>query len=120
WPDSSVVQYLTAADRQQYRLRVRDGKIVDAQGSLFDTADASSAHQPTRGYAIFVMSKTGEIYASKNQIVGRFHHSSFLAGAPVASAGELKVSNGVLKEVTIKSGHYRPNKELNEQLFTEL
>jgi hypothetical protein len=36
------------------------------------------------------------------------HHSSFLAGAPVAAAGEIKVVNGRLVSVSNGSGHYRP------------
>ena len=36
------------------------------------------------------------------------HHSSFLAGAPVAAAGEIKVVNGRLVSISNGSGHYRP------------
>jgi hypothetical protein len=41
-----------------------------------------------------------------------FHHSSFLAGEPVASAGEIRAKNGVLELVSNASGHYEPPKGL--------
>jgi hypothetical protein len=57
------------------------------------------------GYGIFVMSATGNLHVSSHN-VGVRHHSSLLAGANVAGAGEMKVVNGVLKEMTNKTGHY--------------
>lgn len=66
------------------------------------------------------MSKEGRIYASLQQSVGEFHHSSFLAGEAVASAGELKVTKGVISEITRKSGHYQPSKNINNQLLKHL
>ena len=65
--------------------------------------------------AIFVMDEFGNFYASNTQAQGKFHHSSFLAGKPVAAAGELKVENGVLKIITDESGHYWPTIELSDQ-----
>jgi hypothetical protein len=38
-----------------------------------------------------------------------FQHSSFLAGAPVRTGGELKVVNGVVKTISNASGHYQPS-----------
>jgi hypothetical protein len=42
-------------------------------------------------------------------VVGHRHHSSLLAGIPVACAGELEAQNGTLKWLSNKSGHYAPN-----------
>ena len=39
----------------------------------------------------------------------KFHHSSFLAGEKVAAAGEIIIENGIIKEITNGSGHYRPD-----------
>ena len=111
---SSAVKYLSATDRAQYALTFVGGTIRDAGGNLFDTQDAATLHSAT-GRAIFVMDANGEFYASKYQMVGDFHHSSLLAGAPVAAAGELEVENGVLKAVSDKSGHYRPGRLYTDQ-----
>ena len=56
------------------------------------------------------MDPEGEIYVSRHS-VGKFHHSSFLSGDPVAAAGEVVVKNGLITKVTDKSGHYQPGPE---------
>jgi hypothetical protein len=66
------------------------------------------------------MDEHGQIFVSKFQKVGEFHHSSFLSGKPVASAGELKITNGVIEEISRKSGHYQPTKNINKQIITHL
>ncbi|MCP2295811.1 hypothetical protein APR11_002229 [Nocardia amikacinitolerans] len=119
WPGSNV-KYLTEEERKAYQLFVRDGKIYDANGNLFDTSAASTAHSPGGGRAIFVMDENGNMYASTRHAVGEFHHSSFLGGKPVAGAGELQVVNGELKLITDQSGHYKPAQEYTQQVISNL
>ena len=38
-----------------------------------------------------------------------FYHSSYLAGQTVLCAGEMKMKNGIITEVTNDSGHYQPS-----------
>jgi len=114
------VTYLrNATHRAPYKLTVKGGKIHDAHG-LFDTSDAQSLHNQGDPRAIFVMSKTGDLYAAKQHKRCEFHHSSFLQGMSVAAAGELVVDDGVLSTITNQSGHYRPPYNLVEQVFEEL
>jgi RHS repeat-associated protein len=115
----SKVNYLSEAERSSYKLTVKDGKVFDSRGNLFDTTSSSSLHSGG-GKAIFVMDEAGSIYASPTQTLGKFHHSSFLSGKAVASAGELKAVNGVIQEVSRKSGHYQPSVKINSQIMTEL
>jgi hypothetical protein len=115
-----VVKYLTEEERADLQLFVKDGKLYDASGNLFDTSAASSLHPGGQGRAIFVMDENGHLYASNQQIWGQFHHSSFLAGAPVAGAGELQVSDGVLESVTDHSGHYQPSRAFTQQVLNTL
>ncbi len=117
WPGSQV-KYLNSAERAQYELFVQAGKLVDKNGNLYDTKSASSAF--SGGRAIFVMGKTGRIFANKSHSVGKFHHSSFLAGQPVGAAGEIKVDNGEIKLISNKSGHYKPSKMYIDQFLKEL
>ncbi|WP_128330261.1 hypothetical protein [Apibacter sp. HY039] len=63
------------------------------------------------------MSKKGNIYISKYNEVGKFHHSSLVAGEEVAAAGEIIIENGIIKMITNKSGHYLPNIEINKQIY---
>jgi hypothetical protein len=115
----SKVNYLNEAERAGYELTVKDGKVFDNSGNLFDTTSSSSIHSGN-GKAIFVMDEAGSIYASPTQTLGKFHHSSFLSGKPVASAGELKAVNGVIEEISRKSGHYKPSVDINSQIMNEL
>lgn len=113
------VKYLSETERAAYKLEVRDGKIYDSAGRLFDTRDAATAHSGG-GRAIFVMDENGSFYASKYQQVGEFHHSSLAAGKPVAAAGEVSVENGVLKILSDKSGHYKPGSSFTQQAVDSL
>jgi hypothetical protein len=114
----SKVAYLDEQQRQQYKLTVQDGKIYNAKGELFDTASAATVLGG--GKAIFVMDHDGNMYASTSHAVGKFHHSSFLAGQPVAAAGEIEVHNGEVTVVNRKSGHYRPTESQLNQVAEHL
>jgi hypothetical protein len=118
FPDA--VEYLTEAERSQCALTLRDGKIWDADGMPFDTRDARTLHPDGSGRAIFVMDAAGNFYASKRHAPGEFHHSSLVAGAPVAAAGELEVVDGVLTAITDQSGHYKPSLPYTAQAIDRL
>jgi hypothetical protein len=92
------VLYADETTRQQFALQVAGGKVLH-EGAPYDTGGK---------LAIFVLSPEGELFASTRAKKGHFHHSTFLAGQPVAAAGELLVTQGVLEVVTDRSGHYRP------------
>ncbi len=118
--EPTSVRYLTAEERAQYLITVRDGKLYDARGKLFDTTAAKTLHRHGQSRAIFVMDPDGNIYASMHHSLGEFHHSSFLAGEPVAAAGEIVVEKGTLTTITRGSGHYRPSEELLDQALEVL
>jgi hypothetical protein len=114
-----VVNYLGDAERQFYKIEIRDGLLYDSEGKLFDTTSASTAHSGD-GKAIYIMDQEGNLYASKAQVVGEFHHSSLAGGKPVAGAGEVEVHNGVLTSITDRSGHYQPPAEYTDQVIETL
>lgn len=115
----TAVTYLSAEEREAYKLLVgQDGLLYDANVQPFDTTGAGTV--TGKGKAIFVMSETGDIYASLTQQAGIFHHSSFLAGGPVAAAGELEVANGLVKTVSNRSGHYTPDQSYTHQFVEQL
>jgi hypothetical protein len=105
-----TVDYLSPEDLEKHRLFVRDGLLYSVRDGLpFDTRSAGTVWN--QGRAIYVMDRHGNLYASLRQIVGEFHHSSLLAGKPVAGAGELEVIDGVPTLINRKSGHYQPDEE---------
>jgi hypothetical protein len=113
------VRYLTKQQRQKYRVTIKDGRLYDADGNLLDTRAATSAHSGG-GNAIYVMDKDGNIYVSKTQEVGEFHHSSLGGGEPVAGAGELRIREGRVVGINRKSGHYQPGEEHLQQVVDHL
>ena len=66
------------------------------------------------------MDEYGNIYASKYQAPGEFHHSTLVAGGPVAGAGELHVEDGRLIRVTDNSGHYTPTRQMTWRVASTL
>jgi len=121
--DPSAVRYLDEAEREQHRLFVdADGNLRRASDhELFDTSSADTFWGGDGGSrAIFVMDRDGNLYASNYQAPGDFHHSSMLAGGEVCGAGEIRVDNGRIVDMTDKSGHYRPAADLNDNALDEL
>ncbi len=111
----TTVRYLSSSERAQLELTVdHKGLLRTPDGKRFDTRHGSPGGD--EGHAIFAMDHNGRIFASLNPVVGKFHHSSFLGGQPVAGAGTLKVTNGHLDEVTRRSGHYRPTVGQHKQV----
>jgi hypothetical protein len=114
----TAVQYLDAAAREPYRLQVRDGLLVDAAGTALDPDMPN--HPDRDNLAIFVMDLAGNIYLTFDRVEGVFHHSSFVAGAPVAAAGDFTIEQGRISRISNYSGHYKPPAETLERVKTRL
>ncbi|WP_347331538.1 RHS repeat-associated core domain-containing protein [Marinimicrobium locisalis] len=105
------VEYLESEEeRAPFKIFVKDGLIVDAYGKPLDTGG---------GPYIFVMDPQGRIFAGAPRIF-EFHHSSFLGGGDVASAGEMEVASGYLLRNNSESGHYKPTEAHNDQFVREM
>jgi uncharacterized Zn-binding protein involved in type VI secretion len=113
-----TVKYFSNAERANYKVTVKNGKLYDANGNLFDTSDAMT--WDGRNKAIYVMDGDGNLYIHKTQILYEIHHSSLGQGKPVAGAGEINVRNGVLQYIDNRSGHYQPSNRLFDQTIHEL
>ena len=100
------VAYLDGRRRKSKRVEIRGSMVYRHDGSLFDTSALSTVFSGA-GWGIFVESADGAFYSSSHAL-GRFHHSSFLSGAAVRSAGEWKVEAGRIRLISGKSGHYKP------------
>lgn len=89
----------TPAERARYRLIVRNGLIVDCDGTPVGASGAVEA--------MFVMDSCGGLFTS---FFGPddLRHSSLVAGQPVAAAGLLSVLEGRLVSISNESGHYAP------------
>ncbi|TCK20144.1 WXG100 family type VII secretion target [Pseudonocardia endophytica] len=114
------VEYFDDARREKARLTVRDGLLYDSDGQRFDSDGGESFWSPDEPMAIFVMDPKGNLYVSLEQDVGRIHHSSLLAGAPVAGAGEISAVDGRVTVLSEESGHYAPPAECLDQVVDYL
>ena len=112
------VRYFDNASRERYRVVARGGRLVDRQGRPLDPGPGVGAG--ANDEAIYVMDAAGNHYATFSQERGRVHHSSLLAGAPVAAAGTLAIEQGRLKKMSNYSGHYRPGTQTLEALRARL
>jgi hypothetical protein len=113
------VPYLSETERASFKISVKDGLLMGADGAPVDTRQATASGETT-GRAIYVMDHAGEMYLANESGLAEFQHTSFLAGQPVAAAGTIRVEDGQVKEITRSSGHYRPAPEFLDQAVAEL
>ncbi|KAK9079188.1 hypothetical protein SSX86_000858 [Deinandra increscens subsp. villosa] len=100
------IKYLSPIEREAYEVTVEDGKFVyKLSRKLVDTRSGAA-----NAKWIFVLSTSNVMYVGKKH-KGKFQHSSFLAGGATLSAGQLVVTDGILKAVWPHSGHYLPTEE---------
>ena len=114
--ESCVVKYATDNVRPMFLLEIKGGKFYQA-GKLVDSAPTK---QTDSGFYIFVESSDGKFYASPLDRVGQIHHSTFLAGGPVKTAGEMKFTKGVLTSINNASGHYKPSAQSTTDALADL
>jgi len=105
----SPVRYLDEAGRAPFQLSIEAGEVFTAADGLLTT----------EGNYIFVMDAQGRFFAAPAE-PNAFYHSSFFGGGPVAAAGEILVTNGIVRGITGHSGHYRPSADFLAQALHEL
>ncbi len=107
-PNIEKIVYLNEEQRKDYELKIENGLIKTDREGILNTPPSTADHPQAH---VFVVSGKGKIYTAIYQR-GTMNHSSFLAGAPVRSAGELIVENGKITAITDKSGHYETSREM--------
>jgi hypothetical protein len=116
-----AVRRLSPAELEQHRVFIDpQGNFRHAHdGSMFDTRGSTTHWSGPSDRAIFTMDGNGNLYASKYQAVGDFHHSTLANGGPVAAAGEIAVHDGRVQLLTSQSGHYTPSPSDMKQVLDE-
>ncbi|MDZ4676146.1 MAG: hypothetical protein SGI74_01445 [Oligoflexia bacterium] len=72
-------------------------------------------------YLDYVMTEKGDFYAAFQHTGSTvIRHSSYLAGAPVAGAGQIKFHGGIPVYVNNNSGHYKPDTVFLKQVLLRL
>lgn len=93
------------------------GKLRDAQGDkLADRKHGFVMDPDTRKVHTFEAKVETDAQGNRKTT----HHSSPLAGKPVAGAGHIKTKKGRIVTIDDASGHYKPSAELTWQVVMEL
>ncbi|TDH71657.1 hypothetical protein CCR75_001067 [Bremia lactucae] len=106
---STRVEYCNAEERQVYKLEfvaLKESKAVRVQYAMSQRV----IHTDERSKWIFVIDLSGFMYLGRKR-KGRFHHSSFVSGAPIVAAGKIIIKNGIILAVEPHSGHFKPRLE---------
>lgn len=101
------VKYFSESEKQAFELFV-DGKIlVNREGVKVDSVyDPEAMSFET---SLIVIDKNHRMFLLPFEERGVFHHSSLGAGEDVFFAGTASFGQGVLREFTGGSGHYKPS-----------
>jgi hypothetical protein len=102
------------SERRMRALRVHEGRLVDHDGRPLGGSQSGAV------VAIFVLDAQGSVMLTVEHLTRPFHHSSFVAGAPVAAAGEMTIDDGWLVAITNASGHYAPPPSCLRVVFERL
>ena len=106
------IEYFDANTRAEYELEVTNGVLFTNE--LREVTNGSDV--------IFVMNRVGQIYIGEFE-PGVIHHSSFLEGGPVVTAGEMSFDFHLPDPVITlrpRSGHYTPSAESLSTIVKEL
>lgn len=111
-------KYFTQQEAMQHIVTSNEGTLQDHNGNTINTG---------KGIYIFVLDTEGNLfihpdntYVSENNEQKRVGHPAFTRGESVACAGELKIVNGKITEITNNSGHYCPKAYSLLRAATEL
>lgn len=105
-PELDPLEYADASERKKYELTFTTTTCM--QGATpFSTVKGGVPSE--NGAGPFVIALDGTWYAKSGKFFDKkFHHSSFLSGAPVMLAGTMRVNDGKLIYISNNSGHYAP------------
>lgn len=132
--ETKGVEYLKIPEQELARVKIEAGRLLDQSGIPVNPRQAPEGYLPLpsfpeqpapdlnaeKGFVIYVMDEEGRFFVSLKAAPHRFHHSSLLAGRPVAAAGEMIVFNGVIFGLNNRSGHYRPPPIVLERVVSVL
>jgi len=115
-----MVQYLSVEERKQFRLEFADGKLM--QGGRLLPHIGPGEDPNTEIEYLYSMDQEGNIYVKQASpmLTCKFHHSSFVAGGPIAGAGQIKIRQGKATFIDNCSGHYLPTDDLMDQVLSVL
>ena len=113
YPDEETA----AAD---YGYEIEGGRFVDLDTTGVTSSAGWTGSKPER--MIYTMDDQGDFRLADPRAEQaahpgeRVHHSTLVHGEAVSGSGEMKVRDGVVEAVSDKSGHYRPDFAMTQQV----
>lgn len=103
------VAYCNAEERKPYQLDF-GATLADRVVRVRYATSGRVVHTDEQSKWIFVIDLAGGMYLGRKH-KGRFHHSSFVSGAPIYAAGKIIIKHGIILAVEPHSGHFKPQIE---------
>ena len=95
--------------RESYRVVFKDG--------LVRRANTPELVMEGEGKMDYVLDDKGNFYIFNEKKIKEIRHSSLFAGAPLASAGELKLKAGRIIKIDGDSGHYEMTEDVLQNVI---
>lgn len=122
------VKYMNSAQRARCCVEIDNGKLHlrTYEGQSFKQLEPITTAAGGVGFGgqaqgmIWVQGPSGRFYTSADFHVGRFHHSSFLAGREARAAGTWHIDRGRLVSINALSGHYKPPLDALQRAIADL
>ncbi|MNL43604.1 hypothetical protein D3C87_1661250 [compost metagenome] len=112
------VRYFTESEKAPYQLFIRDGLLVDKTGAKAQSAyDHESMSWEN---ALIIIDADHRIFHLQFEQRGMYHHSTLSGGKDVIFAGMAAFHYGYIRELTDRSGHYKPNPQQTRAALLEL
>lgn len=109
--EEKKVAYLTKENRLEYKVGFSEGCLQTAGGVPLQTKHEIRGEDEDPNVFAFVIGPDESVYAGPH-VDSEFHHSSFLSGGAVISAGEIETNaKGKVIKISNRSGHYKPGIE---------
>lgn len=103
------VRYFSEKLKPRFELFIRDGLLVDKDGNK---AQSPYDHESMSWEnALIIIDDSHRIFHLPFEKRGRYHHSSLSGGKDVIFAGTAAFHQGYIRELSDRSGHYKPNSE---------
>ena len=112
------VHYFTEAERAPYELFIRNGNLVHKDGEKAQSPYDHESMSWENG--LLVIDPDFRIFLLPFEQRGLYHHSSLTGGKDILFAGTAAFHNGVIRELSDRSGHYKPNSEQTRAALREL
>lgn len=112
------VRYFSEKEKAEFELFVKNGILVDRNGQKAQSPFDYEAISWENG--LLIVDAQLRIFLLPYEQRGLYHHSSLSAGQDILFAGTAGFHQGYLRELSDRSGHYKPSTDQTRLTLKEL